>query len=133
MVGEDARLAPLLGDDPVLILNPSSPVAIESLDMSTAEGYVFSQMAQATSLRDVAAVSPLQPEETLRLAYGLLLLDVVRHLKFEGFRFSIDNHDRLGLGFRFHLDSHDRFGFRYSLVNRDRLGLLLFLGNHGRF
>ena len=82
-------LEPLKDDDVALQLNDRPAVTLESLHMAPAEGYVLSLVTGASVPAEIVRVSPLGAEETLRLLYALLVLDLVRHPAFTGQRFSI--------------------------------------------
>lgn len=87
-------LQPLVDDDPCLVLNDRPLVPVESLQMGPAEGYVLSQVTGTTPLSAACAVSPLGPEQTVRLLYALLILDVARHPAFVGYRFHVGELER---------------------------------------
>jgi tetratricopeptide (TPR) repeat protein len=84
-----ALLEPLRADDVALQLNDRPAVTLQSLHMAPAEGYVLSLVTGASVPAEILRVSPLGPEETLRLLYALLVLDLVRHPAFAGRRFTI--------------------------------------------
>lgn len=87
MAGADRILAPLIEDDAPLALNERPAVPIQSLQMGPTEGYLLSLVTGTTSLSEIASVSPVGRDETVRLIYGLLVLDVLRHPAFSGVRF----------------------------------------------
>jgi hypothetical protein len=89
MAGADRILAPLVEDDAPLALNERPAVPIQSLQMGPTEGYLLSLVSGTTSLSDIASVSPVGRDETVRLIYGLLVLDVLRHPAFTGVRFHV--------------------------------------------
>jgi len=82
-------LGPLQASRKPLTANARPPVRLESLRLSPSEGYVLSLVTGSATVADVASVSPLGDVETLRLLYGLLLLDVLQHPLSGGHRFSL--------------------------------------------
>jgi Tfp pilus assembly protein PilF len=89
MAGASRILAPLVEDDAPLALNERPAVPLQSLQMGPTEGFVLSLVTGRTSLSEISRVSPLGPDESARLLYGLLVLDVLRHPAFVGVRFNV--------------------------------------------
>jgi tetratricopeptide (TPR) repeat protein len=83
------HLDALRDDDAALIPNEKPAVTLEALQMAPAEGYVLSLITGTATLGDVARLSPVGVEETLRLLYALLVLDLVRHPRFVNERFTV--------------------------------------------
>lgn len=89
MAHAEKVLAPLVQDDAALRMNPRAAVPVESLRMGPSEGYVLSQVDGTTTLATIARTSPLGEGDTLRLLYALLVLDVLTHPDYQGYRFGI--------------------------------------------
>lgn len=87
---ESERILQPLGRDPSpLAVNAQPAIPVESLHLSPQEGYVLSQVTGSAGADALFALSPLGADETLRLLYGLLVLDVLRHPAGAGYRFSL--------------------------------------------
>lgn len=91
MAHAETVLAALTEDDSPLRMNPRSAVPVESLAMGPSEGYVLSMVDGTTSPSAIGRTSPLGEGDTTRLLYALLVLDVLTHPSYEGYRFSIGN------------------------------------------
>lgn len=87
-------LRPLEDDDVALQANDKPAVTLESLHMAPSEGYVLSLVTGASTVAEICRVSPLGAEDTRRLLYALLVLDLLRHPSFAGQRFGILEHAR---------------------------------------
>ncbi len=82
-------LAALIEEDSALRLNLHPAVPVESLRMGPSEGYVLSMVDGTTPVSAIVRTSPLGQGDTLRLLYALLLLDVLVHPAYEGYRFAV--------------------------------------------
>lgn len=85
----DTLLAPLLQDAAPPQINERPAVTLQSLHMAPAEGYVLSLVTGSSSVEEILRVSPLGRDETLRLLYALLVLDLARHPSLSGHRFTV--------------------------------------------
>jgi tetratricopeptide (TPR) repeat protein len=91
MAHAETVLAALIEDDSALRLNSRPAVPVESLRMGPSEGYVLSMVDGSTPVSAIARTSPLGEGDTLRLLYALLVLDVLTHPSYEGYRFAVGN------------------------------------------
>lgn len=90
MAGFDAVRERLLWANPVLQANTEPGVSYDALSLHPREGFIFSLLDGSSDLRTVLPLSPLGEEETCRLLYAFLLLDLVRPAEApESLRFSI--------------------------------------------
>ena len=89
MAAAERVLSSLVADDAALRHNPKPAVPVESLRMGPSEGYVLSLVDGVTTVSAITRTSPLGEGDTLRLLYGLLVLDVLVHPDYQGYRFSI--------------------------------------------
>ena len=78
----------LMDDDSAPQRNDRPAVTLESLHMAPAEGYVMSLVTGGSTIDEICRVSPLGRDETIRLLYALLVLDLIRHPRLAGQRFS---------------------------------------------
>jgi len=104
------HLETLRDDDAALVPNEKPAVTLEALQMAPAEGYVLSLVTGTATLGDIARLSPVGAEETLRLLYALLVLDLVRHPRFVNERFTVSE-----LARRRHVDGAREDGEREAI------------------
>lgn len=86
---DEAVLTPLREATSPLSPNAAPPIRLEKLHLSPQEGYVLGLVNGSSACAEIAQVSPLGEAETVRLLFGLLLLDVLHHPATAGYRFSI--------------------------------------------
>jgi len=67
----------LLWANPVMKLNPSPPISMDTVSLHPQEGYLFSLVDGTANLQEILTLSPLGEEETLRLAYAFLVLGIL--------------------------------------------------------
>jgi tetratricopeptide (TPR) repeat protein len=90
MAGFDAVRERLLWANPVFKANSSSPSFYDDLSLHPREGFIFSLLDGTSDIRTVLPLSPMGEEETCRLLYAFLLLDLIRPAEApEDLRFSI--------------------------------------------
>ncbi|MEM7244348.1 MAG: DUF4388 domain-containing protein [Acidobacteriota bacterium] len=87
----ESLLGAFIEDDPQLSVNLEPAVPMSSLHLGPSEGYVLAQLDGQIRISDIARTSPLSEGDTLRLLYGLLVLDIARHPDYEGYRFCLSN------------------------------------------
>ncbi len=71
---EPAHLRTVLGDGASKVrLHPAPSLSMEKVPLQPGEGFLISRVDGSLSLRDIAALSPLPPDETERALCGLIL------------------------------------------------------------
>jgi len=76
--------AVLRDGSPRVRLNPAPPIPLEQVPLQPAEGFLISRADGTLSLREVAVMSPLDPEETERALCALILAGFLKLDAVEG-------------------------------------------------
>ena len=78
-ISSSERIRDMIGDLERVIVPSDDPLLMyQKMTLTTSEGFVFSRVDGSATANDIAAVSPLGDEETLRCLYALVAAGVVK-------------------------------------------------------